>query len=161
MVGSLSFSAATAGRDNSGVSRIAEGVLPLVARILMCGVFIPAALSKAFGWQGNADYMRAHGMPLVPLFLGAALVVEVVGPLCLIVGYRARVAALVMALYLVPVSFIFHPIAQGGGAQTGFLKNVGLIGGLLMITAFGAGTLSLDARRRHLQALNSPPPVAK
>jgi putative oxidoreductase len=143
------------------MSRITEGVLPLVARILMCGIFIPAAIGKSFDWQGNAAYMRAHGMPLVPFFLGAALIVEVVGPLCLIAGYRARLAALVMALYLVPVSFIFHPITKGGGAQTGFLKNVGIIGGLLMITAFGAGTIALDARRRHLQALNSPPAVAK
>jgi putative oxidoreductase len=141
--------------------KVAEGAMPLVARILLCGVFIPAALSKAFGWQGNADYMRAHGMPLVPFFLGAALVVEVVGPLCLIAGYRARAAALVMALYLVPVSFIFHPMSGAGGAQTGFLKNMGILGGLLMIAAFGAGTISLDARRRHLQAFNSPPPVAK
>ena len=42
------------------MSRIAEGVVPLVARILLCGVFIPAAIGKTFGWQGNADYMRAR-----------------------------------------------------------------------------------------------------
>lgn len=131
------------------MSRVAEGVVPLVARVLMCGIFIPAAIGKTFAWDSNVAYMRAHGMPLVPLFLAAALVVEVVGPLLLIVGYRARLASLVMALYLVPVSLIFHPIWAGGMAQTGFLKNAGIIGGLLMVTAFGAGTLSIDARRPH------------
>src|SRR3954447_26983635 len=141
------------------MSRLAEGVLPLVARILMCGIFIPAAIGKTFGWSGNVDYMRAHGMPLVPLFLAAALIVEVLGPLCLIAGYRARVAALVMALYLVPVSVIFHPIWKGGIAQTQFLKNCGVIGGLLMVAAFGAGTISLDARRSRLRAANASSPV--
>ena len=142
------------------MSRFAEGALPLVARVLLCAIFVPAAIGKSFDWAGNVAYMRAHGMPLAPLFLAPALVIEIVGPLCLIVGYRARAAALVMALYLVPVSVILHPVWKGGMAQTQFLKNAGIIGGLLLIVAFGAGTISLDARR-YLQALKSPSRVAK
>ncbi len=120
---------------------IRDGVLPLLARLAMCGIFVPAALSKAFGWEANASYMASRGVPLVPVLLAGALAIESVGTICLVLGYRARLAALVMAIYLVPVSLVFHDF---GGTQ--FLKNLGLIGGLLMVAAHGAGRLSLDAR---------------
>jgi putative oxidoreductase len=119
-----------------------EGVAPLVARLLLCGVFIPAAVSKAFNWDANASYMASRGMPLVPLMLGAALAIESVGTICLVIGWRARIAASVMAVYLVPVSLVFHTLL---GTQ--FLKNAGIAGGLIMIAVYGPGRLSLDAWR--------------
>ena len=119
-----------------------EGVAPLLARILLCGIFIPAAISKAVAWDGNASYMASRGLPLIPVLLAAALVIEAAGTICLLLGWRARVAAAVMAAYLVPVTFACHDLLG-----TKFHKNAAIIGGLVMIGAYGPGRLSLDARR--------------
>ena len=121
---------------------IREGVLPLVARVTLSGIFIPAAIAKAFNWDSNASYMASHHMPMVPFMLACALAIEAVGTACLLLGFRARLAALVLAAYLVPVSLVFHNFM---GTQ--FLKNAGIFGGLLMVAAYGPGKLALDARR--------------
>jgi putative oxidoreductase len=130
---------------------LVDGAAPLLARILLCLVFVPAAVAKTFDWQGNAEYMRSHGMPLIPLFLGAALVVEAVGTLCVVLGWYTRPAALVMAAYLVPVSLIFHRLGSSPFAPTQLLKNLGIVGGLLLVAVHGAGPWSIDGwlRRRH------------
>ena len=119
-----------------------DGIAPLFARLLMSGIFIPAAYSKAFAWDANAGYMASRGLPLIPVLLAASLVIETVGTICLLVGYRARLAAAVMAAYLVPVTFACHDLL---GTQ--FLKNLGIVGGLVMVAAYGPGRLSVDARR--------------
>lgn len=133
----------------SRVERLVDGAAPLLARILLCLVFIPAAVAKAFDWQGNAEYMRAHGMPFIPLFLGAALVIEAAGTLGVVLGWYARPAAAVMAAYLVPVSLIFHRLGSSPFAQTQLLKNLGIAGGLLLVAVHGAGPWSIDAWRRR------------
>ena len=96
--------------------------------------------------------MQSHRLPvqLIPAMLGIALVIEAAGVLCLIVGWQARAAAFVMFLYLGVVSVLLHNFwaAQGmaaAGMQTQFLKNVGIMGGLLMIATHGPGRWSVDA----------------
>ena len=81
--------------------------------------------------------------------LATALLIEAAGVLCLIVGWHARFAAFVMAIYLGVVSVLLHNFwaSQGttaGGMQTQFLKNLGIMGGLLMIAAYGPGRWSAD-----------------
>ena len=127
-----------------------EGIAPLVARIAISGIFIPAAISKAFAWDGNVSYMASRGLPMIPVLLAASLVIEAAGTLCLLLGYRTRLAAAVMAAYLVPVTFACHDLL---GTQ--FLKNAGIIGGLVMIAAYGPGRLSLDARRTRMSISRS------
>ena len=119
-----------------------DGISPLLARILLSGIFIPAAISKAFGWDGNAAYMASRGIPMIPVLLAMSLVIEAAGTICLLVGWRARLAAAVMAAYLVPVTFACHTLLG-----TEFLKNAAIIGGLVMVAIHGPGKLSLDARR--------------
>jgi putative oxidoreductase len=117
-------------------------VASLVGRILLCGIFVPAAISKALSWDGNAAYMASRGIPLVPVLLPLALAIEAVGTLCLLLGWRARIAATVMAVYLVPVTFACHTLLG-----TEFLKNAAIVGGLILIAVHGPGRLSLDAHR--------------
>jgi putative oxidoreductase len=95
--------------------------------------------------------MQSHHLPgqLIPTMLGIALVIEAGGVLCLIAGWQARAAAIVMCVYLGVVSMLLHNFwaAQGmaaGGMQTQFLKNIGIMGGLLMIAADGPGKWSVD-----------------
>lgn len=133
--------------------RISSGVLPLLARIAMSLIFIQAVLGKIFGWSGQAAYMSQHGVPAIGPLLAAALLIELIGVICLLFGYHASLAAFVMSLYLIIVSVVFHNFwSHSAGqsemtqmiAQTEFMKNMGIVGGLLMITAYGPGRFSLQ-----------------
>lgn len=126
-------------------------IFPLIARVLICAIFVQGAFGKIAGWSGQASYMQSHQLPaqLIPAMLGMALVIEAGGVLCLLIGWQARVAAFTMFLYLGMVSVLLHNFwaLQGmsaGVMQTQFLKNVGIMGGLLMIAATGPGKWSLD-----------------
>jgi putative oxidoreductase len=130
---------------------LSDAVFPLISRLLISAIFIQGAFGKIMGWSGQASYMQSHQLPaqLIPAMLGMALLIELGGVLCLLVGWKARVAAFVMFLYLGMVSVLLHNFwalhgANAGGAQTQFLKNVGIMGGLLMIAASGPGKWSLD-----------------
>lgn len=129
------------------------GALPLVARLLLSAEFLIAVNGKITDWSGQAGYMAAHGMTMIAPLLGAALVIEAVGSLCLLTGFQARLAAAVMFVYLGIVSVRLHdfwniadPMAAGG-TQTQFFKNLGMMGGLLMIAAYGPGRWALGARK--------------
>lgn len=121
-----------------------SGLLPLLARLLLVSEFVIALMGKLTDWSGQAGYMAAHGLrPVAPLLAGA-LAIELLGSLCLIVGFRARWAAAVMFVYLGIVSVTLHDFwnmrgMAAGGTETQFFKNVGMMGGLLMVVAFGAG----------------------
>lgn len=128
-----------------------DAVVPLSARLFICAIFVQGALGKILGWSGQAAYMQSHHLPgqLIPTMLGIALVIEAAGVLCLLLGWQARAAAFVMCVYLGFVSVLLHNFwaAQGmaaGGMQTQFLKNIGIMGGLLMIAAYGPGKWSID-----------------
>jgi putative oxidoreductase len=131
------------------------GLLPLVARILVMVEFAIAANGKITGWSGQAAYMAASGMTFITPLLAAALAIEVLGSLCLLTGYRAREAAAIMFVYLGIVSVELHAFwriadpMRAGGAQTQFFKNVGMMGGLLMIAVYGPGLWALRARKAH------------
>ena len=130
---------------------LSDAVFPFFSRILISAIFVQGAFGKIMGWSGQAAYMQSHNLPsqLIPAMLGIALVIEAVGVLSLVVGWQARAAAFVMFVYLGVVSVLLHNFwaAQGMAAasqQTQFFKNVGIMGGLLMIAACGPGKWSLD-----------------
>lgn len=130
---------------------LSEAAFPLIARLLITAIFVQGALGKITGWSGQASYMQSHRLPaqLIPAMLAIALLIECGGVVCLVVGWQARAAAFVMFLYLGAVSVLLHNFwaAQGvsaGGMQTQFLKNLGIMGGLLMIAAYGPGKWSVD-----------------
>ena len=131
-----------------------QAVLALVGRLLLSVIFVTSAISKSFGWAGNVEYMTSKHLPLIPVLLFAALLIEALGSLCLITGFAARAAATVMFLYLIPVTFLLHDFM---GTQ--FQKNVGIMGGLLMVAAFGPGRFALSSafasRHRSLDEVSA------
>jgi putative oxidoreductase len=109
-------------------------------------------LSKIAGFAGTAAYIGSVGLPLPQLGAVIAVVVEVAGGLALILGYQTRLAALVLALFTLVAGALFHNFWAAAPEQLMvqqimFFKNVAIAGGLLMMTAFGPGAWSLDARR--------------
>jgi putative oxidoreductase len=136
---------------------IRYGLLPLVARALMTLEFLVAANGKIFDRSGQAAYMASEGITFVAPLLAAALAIEALGSLLLIVGFRARAAAAVMFIYLSIVSVRMHAFwamtgMSAGQNETHFFKNLGMMGGLLvlMITVYGAGAWSIDAKMRSI-----------
>ena len=125
----------------------------LLARLLLAALFLPAGISKIGGFAGTAGYIGSVGLPLPELGAAIAIAVEVLGGIALIVGFGTRWAALALAVFTLVASFFFHaywalPAEQQMMQQLMFMKNIGVVGGLLALAAFGAGAFSLDARRK-------------
>lgn len=130
---------------NANVSNTAV----LVGRILLAALFIISGFGKIAGYDGTAGYMASKGMPFVNVLLPAAIAIELGGGLLLAIGYKARWAALAIALFLVPTTLIFHAFwgidpKEAAMQQINFLKNVSILGGMLMVFAHGPGAYSVD-----------------
>jgi putative oxidoreductase len=125
----------------------------LLARLLLAALFLPAGISKIGGFAGTAGYIGSVGLPLPEVGAALAIAVEVLGGIALIIGFGTRWAALALAVFTLVASVFFHaywamPAEQQMMQQLMFMKNIGVVGGLLALAAFGAGAFSLDARRK-------------
>lgn len=129
-----------------------QNPLALAGRLLMAWLFIPAGLSKLTGFAGSVGYAASVGLPLPEVGVAMAMVVEILGGALLLIGFQTRWAALALAFFTLVASFFFHaywslPAEQVMMQQLLFGKNMAVTGGLLAFAAFGAGTLSMDAKR--------------
>ena len=127
-------------------------VLNVLGRLLIAALFLPAGLSKITGFEGTVGYIGSVGLPAPALGAVIAIAVEVLGGLALIVGWQTRITSLVLALFTLVASVIFHaywaaPAEQAFVVQLLFFKNIAVIGGLLILAAQGPGAFSLDARK--------------
>lgn len=124
-------------------------IAALVGRILLAAIFILSGWGKIGGFDGTVGYIASKGLPLPQVGAAIAIVVELVGGILLVVGFKARWAALAILVFLIPTTFIFHafwavPPEQVMTQQTAFMKNLAIMGGMLMVWAFGPGRLALD-----------------
>ncbi len=139
----------------------------LVARFLLSQIFLVSGVSKILTWNGMLGYTQAsfdrffgwlgagpetltglHGA--MPILLGLAAATEIVFGLSVLLGFRARLGALVLFLFLIPATLVFHsfwtyPEAQHQAQMINFMKNLAIMGGLWMVLVFGPGFCSLDA----------------
>ena len=130
-----------------------QNPLSLIGRILLALLFVPAGFGKIAGFTGTAGYIASKGVPLPDLAAAAAIGIELGLGLLLLIGWQTRWAALGIALFTVVITFIFHnfwavPAEQVMAQQQSFFKNIAVVGGLLMVAAWGAGAWSVDGNRR-------------
>ena len=145
---------ATASRNDPGTPSGAlpgSDLLALVGRILVAALFIPAGFSKLMGFAGTVGYIASVGLPMPALGAIIAIVVELGAGIALLLGYKTRIAAIVLAVFTLAATFFFHafwaaPEAQKMVATLLFTKNIAVVGGLLMVAAFGPGRLSIDKK---------------
>ena len=123
----------------------------LIARLLLAVLFFTSSVAKIGSWRENVDAVRAHDLPFPAVALAAALAAEVVTWAGLATGFRARAAAAVGFLYMIPVTLVFH-----AWMSTSFQKNLGIMGGLLMVAAFGPGGLSPGGEARRTRPRVAP-----
>ena len=129
-----------------------QNPLSLLGRVLLALLFIPAGFAKVTGFSGTVGYIASKGVPFPELAAAAAVAVELVLGMLLLVGWQARWAALGIAFFTVVVSFIFHnfwavPADQVMQQQQSFFKNIAVVGGLLTVAAWGPGAWSFDGNR--------------
>lgn len=130
-----------------------NATLVLIGRVLLALMFVLAGISKIGGFDGTVGYIASKGLPLPSLLAAATIALELFGGLALIVGWQTRWAALALALFTLAASVIFHnfwalPAEQQMVQQLMFMKNLSVAGGMLVLSAFGAGAFSLDGRSR-------------
>jgi len=122
-----------------------------IGRILLALIFVVSGVGKITGYAGTAAVMAAKGLPMVDVLLPLTIAVELGGGLLLALGWKARWAAAALLLFLIPTTLIFHQfwgiepkLAQM--QKIHFLKNVAIMGGMLMVLAIGAGRWSVDRK---------------
>jgi putative oxidoreductase len=125
---------------------------PLAGRILMSVIFLISGVFKVAGYSQIVGYAAAKGLPLPGVAIACAIVVELGCGLAILAGFQTRIAAWLLILYLVPVTFFFHNFwaVQGMEQQTqmvNFLKNFAIMGGLAILAANGPGAYSVDNSR--------------
>jgi len=134
------------------MSQSMQSSFTLIGRLLLAALFLPAGLGKLAGFSGTVGYIASVGLPLPTLAAALAAAVEIIAGLALVLGWGTRWAAAALALFTLVATFAFHafwslPAAQQMMQQLIFSKNIAVVGGLLVLAAFGAGAWSVDARR--------------
>jgi putative oxidoreductase len=119
---------------------------PLIGRIFLSAIFLMSGLGKIANFSGTQQYMAAYGMPMTSLFLIGAIILEVGGGLSILLGYKAKWGALALIIFIIPATLIFHTNFSDQTQMIMFMKNIAILGGLVLIVANGAGSLSLDNR---------------
>jgi putative oxidoreductase len=119
---------------------------PFAGRLLLGLPFAMSGLGKLAAIGPTTELIHAAGLPLPPAALAVAVIIELGGGLLLVAGFRARIAATVLALFSLATAMSFHTNFADQNQMIHFLKDVMIAGGLLQIAAFGAGALSIDNR---------------
>jgi putative oxidoreductase len=121
-------------------------VIALLGRVLLSAIFIQAGLHKAFGPQAAIGLMEHFGLPEPPLAYAITVAVELIGGVCVLLGMKARPAALVLAFWCIATALVAHLHPGDSEQMINFMKNLSMAGGFLQIVAFGPGRFSLGRR---------------
>jgi putative oxidoreductase len=135
---------------NSTVS--GNPIVPLIGRILIAALFLVAGVGKAMGFAGTAGYIAKLGFPMPEVMTALAIAAEAGGAILLIIGWKTRWVAWGLAIFVVIATLAAHRFweipdaAQMMNQRIHFLKNLSIIGGLLLLATFGPGSISVDKR---------------
>ena len=128
-----------------------QNTFALIGRLLFALIFVPAGWGKIAGFSGVAGYIASKGVPLPEVCAALAIAAELGLGLLILVGWQTRWAALGLAIFVAVITPIFHnfwamPEAQQMMQQQAFFKNLAIVGGLLVLSAFGPGAFSIEGR---------------
>ena len=119
-------------------------ILDLVARILISVLFLLNGVFKISNYDGTVGWMEGFGIPGI-LFI-PAIILEIVGPILIILGYKGKIAAGLLSLFCIATAVIFHNDFSDQMQLGSFLKNIALAGGFLFIFINGTKDFSLDRK---------------
>tara|TARA_B100000029_G_scaffold150358_1_gene145616 strand:+ start:384 stop:761 length:378 start_codon:yes stop_codon:yes gene_type:complete len=119
-------------------------ILDLFGRILISTLFFLNGIFKINNYDGSISWMESFGIPGILII--PAIILEIVGPVLIVVGYQTRIAAALLSLFCLATAIIFHNDFADQIQFTSFLKNIALAGGFLFLVVNGAKNLSLDKK---------------
>ena len=119
-------------------------ILDLLARILISALFLLNGIFKFSNYDGTVEWMEGFGVPGILLI--PTIILEIVGPILIILGYKAKIAAGFLSLFCISTAVIFHNDFSDQMQLGSFLKNIGLAGGFLFIFINGTKEISLDKK---------------
>ena len=123
-------------------------IIEFIGRILLSALFLIEGIGKISMQEDVIMYMEDYGVPEI-LFI-PAVILEILFPLLLIVGYKTKLSALIMALFTLTVAIIFHTNFSEGMQITFFLKDLAIAGGFMIIFVYGSNKISLDYRIKKI-----------
>jgi len=124
-------------------------LIDFIARLLISALFLISAYNKIFSIDGTMSWMEGFGIPGLLLYPTIAL--EIILPLFIIIGYQARIAAGLLAIFCIATAFIFHYDFVDQMQTIAFLKNLGLAGGFLFIVANGNKDWAVDREKKYVR----------
>ena len=124
-------------------------LLDLLGRLLISALFLLSAYNKIFSIDGTMSWMEGFGVPGILLY--PTIVLEIILPLFVIIGYRARLAAGLLAIFCIATAFVFHFDFSDQIQKILFFKNIGLAGGFLFIVANGTKEWSVDREKKYVR----------
>ena len=123
--------------------------LDLLARISISAIFLFSGINKIFNYDGTVGWMESSGVPGV--FLIPAIILEIILPIMIIVGYQVKIAAGGLLVFSLLTAFIFH-LDFGNQMQiVAFLKNLGLAGGFIFIALNGPKDWAVDRTKKYVR----------
>lgn len=125
-----------------------------LARILISAIFVYSGISQLIHFDATVHVLAAAGIPLATVAAAIAILIDLGGSAMLIIGWQTKLAAVVLFIYLIPVTIMFHnfwaaPPQMHEMQLLNFLKNLGIMGGLLIVATRGAGASSADESSSH------------
>ena len=117
-------------------------IVEILGRILLSAIFLINGIGKIFNYEGTIQYMENFDVPgylIIP-----AIIIEILFPILLIIGYYTKFSALVLSLFTLVLAVIFHTDFSNQMQLISFLKNIAIAGGFLIIFVYGPGKYSLD-----------------
>lgn len=135
-----------------GLCNLAEKYAPLAGRVLFAFLFLQSGWHKIFDFAGYVRDMTGRSIPIPEALLALTIALVLAGGLMILFGWYARWAALALFLWMIPATLLYHAFwtfepAQLFNQTNHFLKNIAIMGALLMIVGMGTGPLSLDNRK--------------
>src|SRR5579862_2498461 len=118
-----------------------------LGRLLMSSLFLWSGIHKLRNPGGTAQYFANAHIPAPDVLVWVAVVIEVVGGLAILLGFKTRWAAAVLAIFCLVTAFAVHLPAGDAGNMINFYKNLVMAGGFLYVGAYGAGGMSIDGEK--------------
>ena len=124
-------------------------ILDFLGRIFISALFLISAYNKIFNIDGSIAWMNGYGVPGFLLY--PAIVLEIILPIFVIIGYNARISAGLLAIFCIVTAFLFHFDFSDQGQTISFFKNIGLSGGFIFIVVNGTKEWSVDKEKKYVR----------
>ena len=126
---------------------MSNGVVLLIARVLLAVMFILAGLDKCGNIAGTAGYIGSVGLPMGTVLAWLTAIFEVVAGVMILIGFKTKLAAWALAAFCIVAGLIFHNNFGDQMQMILFMKNLAIAGGFLALSVSGPGSISVDSRR--------------